>query len=79
MRAYLHEGLDIDAAQTYWSAVAGAPLAQFNEPYRAVADPSIRLTKHRYGCAFVDYTCSRTHREIMGLVRALLGSSDLPG
>jgi hypothetical protein len=27
----------------------------------------------------VGYSCSRTHREIMGLVRALLSSSALPG
>jgi hypothetical protein len=38
-RVYLHEGLDIDAAQRYWSSATGIPLDQFNKPYRAVPDP----------------------------------------
>ena len=79
VRVYLHEGLDLDAAQMHWSDVTRIPLTQFNKPYRAVADASIRLAKHEYGCAYVDYTCSRTHREIMGLVRALLSFEAIPG
>ena len=79
VRVYLHDGLDLDAAERFWSATTGVPRAQFNRPYRATADPSIRRTKHEYGCAYLDYCCSRTHREIMGLVRALLSSVALPG
>ena len=79
VRVYLHEGLDIEAAERFWSKVTGVPRAQFNRPYRAKADPSIRHTKHEHGCAYVDYCCSRTHREVMGLVRALLFSGALPG
>jgi hypothetical protein len=45
----------------------------------AKPDESIRHAKHEYGCGYVDYHCSRTHREIMGLVRALLTSEVLPG
>ena len=71
-RLYLHEGLDLDAAESFWSEVTGIPRAQFQAPYRAKPDPSIRRTKHEFGCAYVYYCCSRTHREIMGLVRALL-------
>jgi len=55
------------------------PRSEFNRPYRATADASIRTNKHEHGCAYVDYTCSRTHREIMGLVRALLISGAIPG
>ena len=79
VRVYLHEGLDLDAAERFWSEVTGVPRTQFRAPYRAKADPTIRLTKHEHGCVYVRYSCSRTHREIMGLVRALLSSSAIPG
>jgi hypothetical protein len=79
VRVYLHVGLDLDAAERFWSGITGVPCSQFNKPYRAVPDPSIRTNKHEYGCAYVDYHCSRTHREIMGLIRALLSSVAIPG
>jgi AcrR family transcriptional regulator len=79
VRVYLHQGLDLDAAEAHWSKVTDVPLVQFTAPYRAVADPSIRRNKHEFGCAYVAYSCSTTHRRIMGLVRALLSSSALPG
>jgi hypothetical protein len=55
------------------------PVAQFGAPYQAVADSSIRSTKHPLGCPSVVYNCSRTHRAIMGLVEALLTCPGLPG
>jgi hypothetical protein len=76
---YLHEGLDLGRAIRHWSRVTGIPAAQFPKPYRAVPDVGIRSNKHEYGCATVQYSCSRTHREVMGLVRALLSSPGLPG
>jgi transcriptional regulator with XRE-family HTH domain len=79
LRLYLHEGLDLDASITFWSEVTGIPPSQFQKPYRAVPDASIRHTKHVHGCASVDYSCSSTHRTIMGLVRALLGEAVIPG
>jgi hypothetical protein len=79
MCVYLHEGLDLDAAEAFWSALTRIPREQFRKPYRAKPDPTIRLNKHEYGCAYVRYACSRTHREIMGLVRALLSSEAIPG
>ena len=79
VRVYLHQGLDLDAAQTHWSRVTAVPLAQFGAPYRAVPDPSIRRNKHEFGCVYVDYSCTTTHRRIMGLVRALLSSGAIPG
>ena len=78
-RVYLHEGLDLDAAEAHWSEVMGVPRAQFNRAYRAKPDPSIRLAKHEFGCGYLDYHCSRTHRMVMGLVRALLASDVIPG
>ncbi len=74
VRVYLHEGLDLDAAQSHWSAVTGVPAAQFGKSYRARADATIRHNKHEFGCAYVKYSCTRTHRRIMGLIRALLSS-----
>jgi transcriptional regulator with XRE-family HTH domain len=74
---YLHAGLDLNAARAFWSSTTGIPLSQFGKPYRAVPDPSIRRSKHPMGCPRVSYSCSSTHRRIMGLVEALL-SSDVP-
>src|SRR4029450_999072 len=79
LRLYLHEGLALDASIPFWSEVTGIPPSQFQKPYRAVPDASIRHTKHVHGCPSVDYSCSSTHRTIMGLVRALLGGAVLPG
>ncbi|MEX1009175.1 MAG: hypothetical protein WD271_15230 [Acidimicrobiia bacterium] len=79
VRVYLHEGLDLDAAERHWSEVTGVPRSQFRAPYRAAADPTIRRVKHEYGCVYVRYACSTTHRTIMGLIRALLSSNAVPG
>ena len=79
MRLYLHQGLDLDAAVDFWSTLTGIPPHQFGKPYRAVPDPSIRRSKHPLGCPSVGYSCSRTHRSIMGLVGALLSSTCFPG
>jgi hypothetical protein len=79
VRVYLHEGLDLDAAQAHWSDLTGIPLDQFGMPYRASADPTIRTNKHEHGCVYVVYCCSRTHRAVMGLVRALLSPDAIPG
>jgi hypothetical protein len=43
-------------------------------------DSSIRTAKHIHGCPCVVYSCSRTHRAVMGLVRGLLACPlALPG
>jgi len=79
VRLYLHEDLDLAAAEEFWSNVTGIPADQFQRAYRAVADSSRRSRRHEFGCATVLYGCSATHRRIMGLVRALLTSKFLPG
>jgi predicted DNA-binding transcriptional regulator AlpA len=76
---YLHQGLDLAASIAYWSALTGIPPTQFLKPYRAVPDPSIRHAKHVHGCVSIGYSCSATHRSIMGLVAALLGDTAIPG
>jgi len=79
VRVYLHEGLDLDAAQRFWSEVTGVPLHQFGKAYRATADATIRQNKHEHGCGYVSYCCAFTHRTVMGLVRALLSPGAVPG
>lgn len=79
MRVYLHQGLDLDAAEQFWAEVTHIPRSQFRRPYRAAADQTIRNVKHEFGCAYVGYCCSATHRRVMGLVRALLTSDAIPG
>jgi hypothetical protein len=76
---YLHQGLDLAATIAYWSALTGIPPTQFLKPCRAVPDPSIRQAKHVHGCVGIGYSCSATHRSIMGLVAALLGAGAIPG
>jgi hypothetical protein len=76
---YLHQGLDLSASMAYWSTLTGIPESQFTKPYRAVPDPSIRHARHVHGCVTVGYSCSATHRSIMGLVSALLGDAVVPG
>ena len=74
MRVYLHQGLDIDAATEFWSALTGIPDHRFRQPYRAVPDATIRHNKHVHGCPSVMYSSARTHRAILGLTEALLSS-----
>ena len=79
IRLYLHEGLDLDTASDFWAELTGIPRSQHHKPYRAESNPSIRKAKHPMGCPKVVYSCSRTLREIMGLVHALLSCESLPG
>jgi transcriptional regulator with XRE-family HTH domain len=70
-RIYLHRELDHGAAVTHWSRHTDIPPEQFRQPYRPEGGARVRRNRHEYGCCYVRYACSRTHREIMGLVRAL--------
>ncbi|MEE9416035.1 MAG: hypothetical protein V3V01_12180 [Acidimicrobiales bacterium] len=80
IQLYLHEGLDLESAIMHWEELTGIPRSQFSKPYRAVADPSIRKSKHEYGCPHITYSCVHTHRQLMGLMNALLSSgADHPG
>jgi hypothetical protein len=79
VRVYLHQGLDLDAAEEHWSGVTDVPRSQFIKRYRPAADGNFRKTKHEFGCAYVSYSSSLTHRAVMGLVRALLSNDAIPG
>ena len=76
VRVYLHEGLDLDAATRFWSSLLAIPPSQFGAPYRAKADPSMRRSKHVLGCASVSYSCSASHRLVMGLIEKLLSEPE---
>jgi hypothetical protein len=79
VRVYLHQGLDLEGAEAFWSKLTGVPREQFRQAHGAVPDASIRHNKHEHGCAYVYYCNSTTHRQIMGLVRALLSTDAIPG
>ena len=79
VRVYLHVGLDLDVAEAFWAQQTGVPRSRFRAPYRAEVRGDVPTTKHEHGCCYVNYSCSRTHRRVMGLVRALLSSDVIPG
>ncbi len=76
---YLHQGLDLDAAVIYWSELLSIPTAQFTKPSRAVADPSIRRSKHVHGCPAVRYANTSVKRRVMALIEALTSELANPG
>jgi transcriptional regulator with XRE-family HTH domain len=78
-KVYLHEGLDLEAAQAFWSMVLDIPVDQFSKPYRAAADPTRRTSKHANGCATLLYSCSLTHRRVMAMIEAVTSSFAIPG
>ncbi len=79
VRVYLHKGLDLEAAIAFWSQVTAVPSSQFQAPYRAAPDPTLRTAKHVHGCAYFRYSCSATHRQMMGLVEAIRTGQCIPG
>jgi transcriptional regulator with XRE-family HTH domain len=72
VRLYLHQDLDLEAATGFWSGLLDIPRHQFRAPYRAEVDETRRGRRHPMGCPAVRYSCTATHRRIMGLMGALL-------
>ncbi len=79
VRLYLHVGLDLDAANEFWSEALDIPIVQFHRPYRASPDATRRRAKHVLGCATVSYSCALTHRRVMARIEAVTSLFDLPG
>ena len=71
-RLYIHQGLDLPEATRAWSLALGIAEANFTNPHRAEANPSIRHSKHVRGCLTVRYADAATKRKILGLCDALL-------
>jgi hypothetical protein len=78
-RVYLHVEQDLERTTAYWSDLLAVPRGQFRQPHIVQRTAAVRTTKHVHGCVYVSYACTRTHREVMGLVRGLITSKALPG
>ena len=79
MGLYLHADLDLDAAQRFWSEVTGVPKAQFQKPYRAVVDETMRHRRHEFGCARLVYSDTLVHRRVMAMIQAVASTLADPG
>jgi transcriptional regulator with XRE-family HTH domain len=79
VKLYLHADLDVEAALQHWSALLDIPRAQFNKPYRAVVDPTLRHNRHVFGCASVVYHSRRLHRRVMARIAAIGSTLANPG
>ena len=79
---YLHDDLDLEAAEVFWSEVCDIPRTQFHKAYRPKAHTTTRTNRHCYGCCHVRYGSTPMIREILGMMRALMlvpSSTGLPG
>jgi hypothetical protein len=79
MKLYLHADLDLDASIGSWSGVTGVPPAQFNKPYRAAADATMRHNRHVHGCASLVCHSTLVHRRVMAMIGAVTSSFSGPG
>ncbi len=50
---YLHQGLDLERRRSVLVRPCRHTEHQFDKPYRAMPDPSIRRNKHEHGCFYV--------------------------
>lgn len=78
-RLYLHEGLDLRPAVSFWSTVTEIPVERFTAPHRPVDRAGRRSAKHAHGILTVRYCDVRLLRRMLAMVDALLGCSGLPG
>jgi hypothetical protein len=79
LHLYLHQHLDLDSANQFWNELTGIRLSQFRAPYRAVADPPIRKSKHLMGCPAVVYSSATALRRVMGMIEAVVSPVAFPG
>lgn len=73
---WLHEGLDAQRAEKFWSSLTGIPLNQFHKTYvaKVKADSKkIRKNIHEYGIFTIVISNSAMHRQIMGWIYAAFG------
>jgi len=79
VKLYLHADLDLQAAVAHWSALLDVPVEQFNKPYRAVVDATIRHNRHVNGCASIVYHSRSIHRRVMAMIEAVTSPFAIPG
>ncbi len=78
VRLYLHDDLDLDAAESFWSDVTGVPRRQFHAAHRPPATSTIRTNRHEHGCCHVRYGCTSSFRRLIGLMNGLILVASLP-
>lgn len=72
---WIHEGLDVNRAEKYWSKLTGIPQNQFFKTYVAknkTESRKIRKNIHQYGVFAIKFSVSDKQRRIMGWISALL-------
>ena len=79
VKLYLHADLDLGMAIDFWSDALGIPTDQFNKPYRAVVDETMRLNRHVHGCASIVYHSRLLHRRVMARIAAIGSALANPG
>jgi hypothetical protein len=79
LRMYLHEDLDLHAAQQFWHGVTGIPIHQFGKPYRAAADNTMRSNRHIHGCVGVAVHSRLLQRRVLAMIEAVTSLFADPG
>ncbi len=69
---YLHDDLDVDAAEEFWAGLTAVPRTQFFKTYRAATGSAVRRNRHVYGCCHVRYGSVAAIREIKGMMEGLV-------
>ena len=72
LRIYLHDDLDMDRAVRHWTEITNIAALQLIKPYRPRSKHGPTATKHEYGCAYISYSSTSIHRQITGLIAALM-------
>ena len=78
-RLYLHEDLDLEEAERFWSDVTAIPRSQFQRAYRAAVQGSWRLNRHEFGCFTVRYHSRLLQRRVMARIAAIGSAFATPG
>ena len=78
-RLYLHEGLDLETAEAYWSELLSIPRERFHAAYRPVQRSSFKASKHQLGCVSVGYTDVSVFRRVMATGRQITSTLAIPG
>jgi hypothetical protein len=79
IKLYLHADLDLAVAIDFWHEITGVPASQFNRPYRAVIDATMRHNRHLHGCASLVCHSTLVHRRVMALIAAVTSGFAGPG
>jgi transcriptional regulator with XRE-family HTH domain len=69
---YVHDNLDKDKAEKYWSRITKIPLKQFTKAYIVRNNPKrLRKVKNQHGVFRIKISDANLHRETMGLISGL--------